>query len=266
MKKDVTLTIEAITESDEKDCLVTSSKQIMSILRTMAENATKSALYYNTNQNFIMTSVLDVDEDGMWIEQGMSATVNHLITESKYPTLVGSHAQVKVQFSVNTAFSVTYDGEPALFLPFPTKLYRLQRREYFRLSLPPTEQLHCIIDTENFIDEDDESGSLDLSVSDIKMPAADISGGGIGLICMPDEVCLQPGETYENCQIALPGAGTVLVSFTVMNLITLSTTRAGKAIQRAGCEFVNLDGKTAAKLQRYITDKQRDIATSSLML
>lgn len=268
MKKDVTLTIEAITDNDERDCLVTSSRQMVSILHTMAEHATKCALYYNTNQNFIMTSVLDVDEDGMWIEQGLSATVNHLITESKSLTLVGSHAQVKVQFWVNSAASVTYDGEPALFLPLPKKLYRLQRREYFRLSLPPTEHLHCIIDSANFsaINDSVAASSLDLSVSDIEVPAADISGGGIGLICMPDEVCLQPGETYSHCQINLPGAGSVLVSFTVMNLITLSTTRSGKAIQRAGCEFRDLDAHTTAKLQRYITDKQRDIVAHGLMI
>ena len=268
MKKDVTLTIEAITDTDERDCLVTSPKQMVSILHAMADHATKCALYYNTNQNFIMTSVLDVDVDGMWIEQGLSATVNHLITESKWLTLIGSHAQVKVQFTVNTASRVTYDGEPALFLPLPKKLYRLQRREYFRLSLPPTEHLHCIIDSANFIEKNDavEASSLDLSVSDIEIPAADISGGGIGLICMPDEVCLQTGETYSNCQINLPGAGPVLVSFTVVNLITLSTTRSGKIIQRAGCEFKDLDGHTTAQLQRYITDKQRDIVAHGLMI
>lgn len=267
MKKDVTLTIEAITDTDEQNCLVTSPRQIISILHTMAEHATKCALYYNTNQNFIMTSVLDVDEDGIWIEQGLSATVNHLISESKWLVLVGSHAQVKVQFRATTASSVSYDGEPALFLPLPQKLYRLQRREYFRLSLPPTEHLHCIINSANFTETNDSvaASSLDLAVSDIEIPAADISGGGIGLICMPDEVSLQPGETYSNCQITLPGAGPVLVSFTVMNLITLSTTRSGKSILRAGCEFKDLDGHTAAVLQRYITNKQRDLVAHGLM-
>lgn len=266
MKKDIPLTIETITEEDEQECLVTSARQIKSILRTIADAGTNSALYYTPNHNFIMTSVLDVDEDGLWIEQGSTATVNYLITESKKLTLVSSHAQVKVQFTVDVAASVSYDGYPALFLPLPSKLYRLQRREFFRLSLPPNEQLNCIINVAKAERRSEASPPVDLAVSDLEIPAADISGGGIGLICRQGDVELQPGETYSGCQITLPGAGPIFVNFTVMNLVILSTTRSGKTIKRAGCEFTNLDSQTTAKLQRFITDMQRNKAANSLLV
>ena len=80
MKKDIPLTIENITDADEKECRVSSPKQIESILRNIAETGTNAALYYNPKRDFIMTTILDVDEDGLWVETGQSAMENHHIT------------------------------------------------------------------------------------------------------------------------------------------------------------------------------------------
>lgn len=268
MKKDIPLKIESLSDIDEQECRITSSRQIESILRNITETGSNAALYYNVNQNFIMTTILDVDEDGMWVEQGNSATVNYQITESTKLTLVSSHNQVKVQFTVDVASNVSYDDQPAFFLPMPSSLYRFQRREFFRLSLPAKDQLHCII---NIPDHEEESATsnaapLDMTVIDIEVPAADISGGGIGLIVREDEDSIQLGETYSDCQINLPGMGPIIVNFTVKNLIPLSKNRLGKTILRAGCEFVDLDTHATFKLQRFITEKQRTMVAEGLML
>lgn len=260
MHKDIPLTIENITDADEQECRITSPRQIESILRNIAEIGANAALYYNAKRDFIMTTILDVDEDGMWVEQASGATTNHQIEESKRIKLVSSHHEVKVQFSAEGASSVSYDDSPAFFIPMPASIYRFQRREYFRLSISPSEQMRCIIN----IAKPETPGT---SVA-TEVPVADISGGGIGLICMEGEVDIHAGEAYSKCQINLPGAGPVLVNLIVKNVVPLSTTKSGKTISRAGCEFRNLDGQTTVKLQRFITDKQRQAAadaTSSLI-
>jgi len=268
MKKNIPLTIESITDADEKECRISSTKQIEAILRNIAETGANVALYYNPKREFIMTTVLDLDEDGLWVEPGHTSTENHHITESHKLTAVSSHNQVKVQFVVNAASKVTYDGQPALFLPMPDSLYRLQRREYFRLSLPPSEHLRCLINVTKPKGENapEDATPLETTVVDFEVPAADISGGGIGLICMEGEFDLVPGETYTDCQIDLPNIGIIHVSITIKNLIPLSKSRTGKIFQRAGCEFMDIDGQTAGKLQRFITDKQRLMATNSLTM
>jgi c-di-GMP-binding flagellar brake protein YcgR len=258
MKKDIPLTIESITDADEKECRVSSAKQIESILRNIAENGTNAALYYNPKRDFIMTTILDLDEDGMWVEQGRSATENHHITESHKITLVSAHNQVKVQFAVNAASSVTYDDQPAFFLPMPTILYRLQRREYFRLSLLPAEQLRCIIDTVRPKGPDAPQEAIQRTV-----PVMDISGGGIGLAFMEGEIDFVPGEVYTDCQIDLPEIGPIQVTFVIKNIVPLSTNKLGKALKRAGCEFKDIDGPTTVKLQRFITYKQRLMAANA---
>lgn len=269
MNKNIPLTIESITDADEKECLITSARQIEGILRDIAEIGANVALYYNSKREFIMTTVLDLDHDGLWVEPAHSSTENLHITESRKITLVSSHKQVKVQFVVNAATRVTYDGEPALFLPIPTSLYRFQRREYFRLSLPPNEHLRCTINIGKSSAKNaqgDDATALAMSVVDIEVPAADISGGGIGLICMEDEFDFEPGITYTDCRIDLPDAEPIQVTIVVKNIIPLYKNKFGKTLKRIGCEFVDIDGQTSGKLQRFITNKQRFMAMNSLTM
>lgn len=258
MKKDIPLTIESITDSDEQECRITSPRQIESILRNISETGSNAALYYNAKRDFIMTTILDVDEDGMWVEQASSAMVNHQIEESKKLKLVSSHHQVKVQFATDRASSVSYDDSPAFFIPMPKSIYRFQRREFFRLSPLPSEQMRCTIN----ITKPSHPGVTEAC----EVPVADISGGGIGLTCMEGEIDLQPGDTYSGCRINLTGIGPVMVNLIVKNLVPISTTKSGKTISRAGCEFRNLDGQTTVKLQRFITDRQRLMAANATAL
>ncbi|HZW25663.1 MAG TPA: flagellar brake protein [Gallionella sp.] len=261
MKKDIPLTIESITDADEKECRISSPKQIQSILRDIAESGTNAALYYNAKRDFIMTTILDLDEDGLWVEPGHSATENHHIGESRKITLVSSHNHVKVQCAVNGASIVTYDDQPAFFLPMPTSLYRLQRREYFRLSLLPSEYLRCIIETGR-----PKVPGTQEEPPKPTIPVMDISGGGVGLIFMEDEFDFEKGAVYQNCRIDLPEIGPIEVNLIVRNIIPLSTNKFGKTMKRAGCEFKNIDGPTTLKLQRFITDKQRLMAANASAL
>ena len=261
MKKDIPLTIESITDADEKECRISSPKQIESILRNVAETGVNAALYYNPKRDFIMTTILDVDEDGMWVEQGLSSMENHHIAESRKITLITSHNHVKVQFVVNAASSVTYDDQPAFFLPLPASIYRLQRREFFRLSLLPSEQLRCIVSIARAKGPD-----VPQEESQRTVPIVDISGGGVGLAFMEGEIDFVQGDVYSDCQIDLPEIGPVFVNIIVKNIVPLSTNKLGKTLKRAGCEFKNIDGPTTVKLQRFITDKQRLMAANASAL
>lgn len=255
MKKDIPLTIERISTKDEQECRITSAGLIASILHDVAEVGTNTALYFNLQRDFIITTILDVDKDGLWVEQGGSPADNRRIAGSDRITLVCSHNNVKVQFTATKASSVTYDGRPAFFLPLPSSIYRLQRREYYRLSLPSSEKLRCVITRGNGLGPASEAFRY-------KVPVMDISGGGIGLSGTEGGINLIPGERHQGCLIELPEFGPIRVDLTVMNMITLATTRAEKSIKRAGCKFNNLDSHSAAILQRYITDRQREWHTS----
>lgn len=216
-------------------------RQIQSILRNVSDGGSRAALYYDGGQDFIITSLLDVGEKGLWVEQGADVSKNRHIAESKRITLVSYIDQVKIQFIADAAKAVTHQGYPAFFLALPSHIYRIQRREYFRLSVPVTERLRCIIPQ--------AGGKLEL-------PVMDISGGGIRLSCAESNIEFVLGQTYAGCQIDLPEIGKISVTITVKSAVSTSP-KPGQTIQYLGCEFKNLDNASGVLLQRYVTRMQR---------
>lgn len=245
MEENVSLTIERLPEAQAKECLVTSRRQIQSFLRNISESGSRVALYYDGSKGFIMTSLLTIGEKGMWVEQSVDAPKNRQIAESKRITLVSSHNQVKIQFAVEGARVVTHQGYPAFYLPLPANLYRIQRREYFRLAIPLSERLRCNVPMNHTL----AGGSVEL-------PVMDISVGGIRLTCAEENIEFVIGQTYPGCQIELTDVGRIEVALRVKNLVSLSP-KPGQTITRIGCEFVNLDNASAVLMQRYVTNMQR---------
>lgn len=245
MKKDIPLKIEIFSSGEDDKHRLTSAKEIEFILHYIAEKGSRVALYYGDANDFILTTLLGVDDTGLWFEQSPNGSSNRRITESSKLVFVSSHLQVKIQFTANHASGVVYQGYPAFYLPLPDSLYRLQRREYYRLTTPVHEPLRCVISTV----KSRTKRSHEITVMDI-------SCGGIGLTCAEDDAELVPGESYPNCRIDLPEVGTISGTIVVKNMVLL-TSASGHMQKHAGCEFKNLDGASAILLQRYVTNMQR---------
>ena len=245
MQKDTQLTIEMLDDEQKSECLIISARQIQSLLRNISKTRSRIALYYDDAQDFIKTSMLEAGDKGFWVEQSTDMPKNRHIAESKKISLVSSLNQVKVQFSVNAIRAVTHQGYPAFYLPLPASLYRIQRREYYRLALPHSERLGCVIP----INKPQAGGQIEL-------PVMDISGGGIRLSCAEDDIEFVPEQTYAGCQINLPEVGKINVTIIVKSLVLISP-KPGQTIKRVGCEFKNLDNASSILLQRYVTKMQR---------
>lgn len=250
MEKDIPLTIEELSPEDHDKHRIVSPKEIGFVLRHLADKRSRIALYYDADSDFILTTLLGADSSGLWLEPSPSSTDNKRITESHQLTLVSSHLQAKVQFNAQQARKVEYQGQAAIYLPIPNHIYRLQRREYFRLMTPIAKPLRCVI----------TSGKPPTRRLH-EIVIMDISGGGIGLTCNNADIELIPGQTYDDCRIALPELGTITGTIEVKNMATL-TSPTGRTIKRAGCEFKKLDGPSAILLQRYVTSMQRAMAKS----
>ena len=131
------------------------------------------------------------------------------------------------------------------YLPLPDSLFRIQRREYYRLTLYPSERLHCMISA----DRSQANGQ-------VEVPVMDISGGGIRLFCTSDDIEFVLGQIYEGCQINLPEVGKISVTMMVKNMISISA-QTGQVTRRVGCEFRDVDTASGILLQRYVTKMQR---------
>ncbi|MBI5626198.1 MAG: flagellar brake protein [Nitrosomonadales bacterium] len=245
MEKDISLKIEIFTSKDDGRHRITSKKEIEFVLQNIAEKTSRVALYSGDTDDFILTTLLGVDSTGLWLEQSPSGPDNQRIATSSKLVFVSSHLQVKVQFTANHASSVVYQGYPAFYLPLPDSIYRLQRREYYRLAVPASEPLRCVIPVE----KPAKKRTHEIIIMDI-------SCGGVGLTCSESDIELVPGESYPNCRIDLPEAGTIIGTIVVRNLVIL-TSASGHEQKRAGCEFKDLDGQSIILLQRYVMNMQR---------
>lgn len=244
MQENVPLTIERLSEQQESECRISSPRQIQSLLRGIAEDGARVALYYDGFKDFIVTSLLETGEKGFWVEQGAEAVKNRRIAESTRFTLVSVHNQVKIQFAVSAIRALDRQGYPAFYMPFPDSLYRIQRREYFRLAIPLSENLRCIMPLNK-----PQTGEISTSIMDVSV-------GGVRLSCAEDHIEFVIGQVYSGCRIDLPEVGLISVTLVVKSAMS-SATAQGKTTWRIGCEFKDLDHAAGVMLQRYVTNKQR---------
>jgi c-di-GMP-binding flagellar brake protein YcgR len=268
MAKDIPLKIETISPENDEKHNISSPKEIRFVMQYISEKGNRVALYYDDNSSFILTTLLSVDDTGMWLEQSPNDSENRKILGSNRLTFVSSHLQIKVQFNAKQASNDLYQGIPAFYLPLPLTLYRFQRREYFRLSTPINSPLYCEIlteptmeiTTEPTIDPTMEPAVISTEKKLHKFIVMDISCGGVGLVCLETDTILTPGKSYSNCKIELPELGAIRGAIEVKNQVIL-TSNSGKEHRRAGCEFKDLDGPSMILLQRYITNMQRTKVT-----
>jgi len=246
--KEIPLKIELFSKDDENEYLIGNPKEVVSILQSIAQRKSRVALYYNEGISMVLTLILAADENGVWIDAASNPQDNRLIERSKRIIVVSSHNQAKVQFVASDVMLGTYEDVPAFSMALPVKLLRLQRRDYYRLVTAETGALNCIIHPVA-----DQAIQQEVTVMDISI-------GGVALVCEQTGVELRPGMVYEHCQIELPEVGTLEATIEVKNAFEI-TDRSGKVKRRAGCVFVNPDGKTTMLLQRYVAHVQQHLAS-----
>lgn len=233
--------IEVFSTGEDNRFLTHSSKEIRFTLNRIAQEHARVVLYYDDGDNFILTTLLGVNEQGLWLDHGPLTVDNRRIAHSREIIFVSSHRQVKVQFSSHQISQVMLEGRKVFFLPLPDSLLRLQRREYFRLLAPVSKPLQCSIPVQQFTPRPEH-----------KVTIMDISVGGVALVCEEHDTELQPGKIYPDCRIMLPDFGILTATIEVRTTFRI-TQRNGMVHNRAGCQFTQLDGATSALLQRYVT-------------
>jgi len=258
-QKEVSLEIELFSSGEDREFRIRSKREIQSILHGIAQEGMRTALYYDDGNDFILTTALEVSEQGMWLDVGSMAVSNQRILQSDEIVFISSHRQVKVQFVAKRIEKALWENRAAFYLPLPDSLLRIQRREYFRLPAPAGAPLRCIIPVPPPVDPDDKDkpGKPDKPMLRREATIMDLSGGGMALVCETEDAELQPGKIYEDCLIRLPGVGTISATVKVKNTFEV-TLRNGLISKRAGCEFVRLNGEAAALLQRYVAHLQSE--------
>lgn len=232
--------------ADYAQYILHTKSEIAFVLKNLLERVSQITVFFNEGKELLLTTLIAVEPDRILLDFGASMETNRKALTVQKLFCVASLDKVRVQFLLRGFKQVVYEGRPAFSADYPTDLLRLQRREFFRLTMPITRPLKCQIPI-----AESESGKEIIDVN-----VVDISGGGIA-IAVPDGVDFEPEREFAGCRIELPEVGVVTATLKICNQFEV-TLRSGSRVRRAGCEFVKLPGPALTLVQRYIIKVERE--------
>lgn len=230
---------------------VHSRREIIALLRGMLERNQLVSMQADGGAEAVVTSVLDVDEENniVIVDRAPSNLVNQRIIDSDNVSFETVLDNIRILFFASQVRSCLYDNLPALYIPIPSTLVRLQRREHYRVPTPISNPLRCTITI-----PPDDSGSDGTTVV---VTVKDISCGGIAVVDEKKLLDNTIGRLYEQCRIDVPGGTPLQIKLQVRNSVDLSLA-SGRSIRKLGCMFVDLPKPALTAVQRYITKLERE--------
>ncbi len=225
--------------------LLHSPLEILAVLRQVAAQGDLVTLYFNSGKDFLLTTLLAVNEQEVLLDKGSSEEMNRRAVSADKIFCVTRHAKVKLQFILTGVKEVMHDGRSIFSAALPATLLRLQRREYFRLNTPLNRPLVCHIPMQH------EDGTVEVFQHNV----VDISVGGIAI--QTDGIDFAPEQVFGDCNLALPEIGVLNLTLKVRNLYEVPL-RNGHLSKRAGCQFVDLPPTSQNLIQRYIVRIERE--------
>lgn len=238
-----------LDEQGHEEYMLRNRNEVLSILRAMLKDNSRMTVHFNEGQDYLMSTLLEVSADGnsMVLDVGNDATMNRSALASHKLICIANLDKVKIQFVLDGVRETKSGGQPAFLADVPKELLRLQRREYYRLTVPVVTPLRCQIPC---LKPDGSTVRLEANI-------LDISGGGVGIIAQMPGVELQAGMEFQNCRIDLPGVGIINVTLHISSVFDV-TLRNGIHSRRSGCQFTNLSPQMENQIQRYIIKAERD--------
>src|SRR5690606_19240814 len=145
--------------------------------------------------------------------------------------------RVKIHFSSASVTACMHDKRPALQLPIPESLTRIQRREYYRVDAPVTNPPRCTF----FVERNEERRAVTLELKDI-------SAGGIAVLDNGRVLDAGKGTIYMGCRLELPDVDVIDVDLKVAQCLD-EILPNGKERRLLGCGFFNLPNPQMIKVQ-----------------
>ncbi len=242
------------------DYEVESRREIVSLLRQIGEKHQLLRMLVNGEADVCVTSILAVDPDTntMVLDRSIEREQNERIVAAGQVRCETSLDKIRILFGAENLRPTLFEGNAALRADIPATMFRLQRREFYRMETPVSNPVRAIIPLPSELVAGNGVGSG-------VFPLRDISCGGIAIIDNQLQLGNAIGETIANCRIELPETGPVTVTLQVRNSLDI-TMLNNKSNRRLGLQFVDMPRGGMSGVQRYITklDRERNARLAGL--
>lgn len=193
----------------------------------------------------VVTLMLQVEDASLWVDVPRGEDTLARWLGSAQLRFEGSIERVALRFACGPAVLDQHGGRPALMLPVPDRVLHLQRREFVRRE-PAPGSLVCRVRAT-------QGGKTDW----VELGIRDISGGGVALLAMPQQLRLAVGDVLAGCHVDLPQFGEIEFDLRVRHVVEREL--RGRVMAQAGCEFVELPPAAQRKLFRYLMQLDREV-------
>lgn len=239
--------IAPIQGDDLEHYLLRGRQQIRQLLQELITARALVSVHLLPGGLSFLSVVLTLSEDEEWLflDASPNETIHRRSLEAERLLCVTQLDKVRIQFRVSGSAEILLDGHAALAAPIPAEILRLQRRDAFRLQVPLSHQLKCVLPMRELNRDDPE-----ISSRTIEAPVIDISASGLSLEIPASKTPPTVGDMIDGCNLQLPGdpVGVNLeVRYHGRRILG-----DGREVVRLGCSFVSLPTRAANQIQRYI--------------
>lgn len=220
---------------------------ICAILRDLKKNDTAVMVTHARGQ--FISRILDVvPETNQFIfDFGSVENENILALGAEQLTIIAEPTGAKIEFTCNPLKDIEYLSLPAFSTAIPEQLYFIQRREYFRVSIPQWPAYYC-------------SGKFP-DGSKYQYTLADISLGGMGLYALKgSEFPLQGCSILRDAAIDLCGFGIFKLDLQFIRALdkqVVNNKGETLTVQRLSFKFSRLSPIQEKGLQRAIFELEK---------
>ncbi|MBE7521557.1 MAG: flagellar brake protein [Burkholderiales bacterium] len=220
-----------------------SRSEIASILRDlMAKHALVAASGGGDAQ--IVTTILSVEVDTgeLVLDWGGTGRIADRLMAASRVLFETSLDQVRVRFASGPPAPTVFDGEAAFRVAIPEFVFRIQRRDSYRLKVPAS--LRATLVVEAFAQAGPASTSLVLH---------DISETGACVGASRTDPAAAAGARHERCRLLLPELPPISVGVEVIHVASRND-----GAMRYGVRFLGIPERDAATIRRFIARVERD--------
>jgi c-di-GMP-binding flagellar brake protein YcgR len=239
--------IEMLSDDQYSKYMLQSKNEMLPVFRGLIDSVSQVTMFFNEGRDMVLTSLVSCGDAGIVLDYGPSNDLNRKALDADKLFCVTQLDKVKIQFVLRGLGKTDDNGRPAFKAAWPDSMMRLQRREFFRLTLPLTRPLKCTLTVA-------APGGSKLP---LECQVADLSGGGMGLVGLRVDAPLEPEMELPLTRLELPEVGIISGKLKICS-VTEVTNRMGLKSKRAGCEFVTLPGPMQTLIQRYIIKIERE--------
>ena len=245
----------SLQEDELEEFLLRGRSQIRLLLQELISSRALISVHLLPGGLSFLSTILTLsdDEDWVFLDTSSNETIYRRSLQAERLLCVTQLNKIRIQFRLSNIMEVPLEGRPTLAAPVPEEVLRLQRRDAFRLQIPLSYNLRCILPSQ----ENEHANGHKNRKMCIEVPVIDISAGGLSMEIPLSKTAPVVGDQISGCYLKLSGT-LVGIDLEIRNY-GRRILSSGKEVLRLGCSFISMPTQTANQLQRYIYQIEREM-------